>query len=61
MPLRTLANGQTAVGCTSCHEPHNRKNDPSGHMLWVNNSGAGTTVDGRAVDGSLLCMNCHKK
>ena len=59
MPLRNLADGRAAVGCTSCHEPHNRKNTV--HMLWVNNQGAGTTVDGRAVSGSLLCMNCHKK
>jgi hypothetical protein len=59
MPLRKLADGRLAVGCTSCHEPHNRKNTP--HMTWVNNSGAGTTVDGRAVSGSLLCLNCHKK
>lgn len=59
MPLRAMADGRLAVGCTSCHEPHNRKNTT--HMLWVNNTGPGTTVDGRSVSGSLLCMNCHKK
>jgi hypothetical protein len=58
MPLRTL-DGKYVVGCTSCHEPHNRKNQQ--HMLWVKNDGAGTTVDGRPVSGSLLCFNCHKK
>jgi hypothetical protein len=59
MPLRPLADGRLAVGCTSCHEPHNRKNTTS--MLWVKNDGAATTVDGRTVSGSALCMNCHKK
>jgi hypothetical protein len=59
MPLRKMANGQLAVGCTSCHEPHNRKNQE--HMLWVKNDGPSTTVDGRQVNGSGLCMNCHKK
>ena len=59
MPLRTLADGRSVVGCTSCHEPHNRSSTPS--MLWVNNSGAATTVDGRSVSGSVLCLNCHKK
>jgi hypothetical protein len=59
MPLRALPDGRLSVGCTSCHEPHNRANTQ--HMTWVNNSGTGTTVDGRTVSGSLLCMNCHKK
>jgi hypothetical protein len=59
MPLRKLADGRSTVGCTSCHEPHNRANTTS--MLWVNNAGSGTTVDGRTVSGSVLCMNCHKK
>lgn len=59
MPLRKLADGRDAVGCTSCHEPHNRKNTE--HMLWVKNSGSTTTVDGRTVSGSGLCFNCHKK
>jgi hypothetical protein len=59
MPLRNLADGRATVGCTSCHEPHNRKNTTN--MLWVNNSGPATTVDGRSVSGSALCMNCHKK
>jgi hypothetical protein len=59
MPLRQLADGRKAVGCTSCHEPHNRAS--TDHMLWVNNAGAATTVDGRAVSGSVLCLNCHKK
>jgi len=59
MPLRQLADGRNAVGCTSCHEPHNRVN--TDHMLWVKNDGAATTVDGRAVSGSVLCLNCHKK
>jgi len=59
MPLRLLADGRSTVGCTSCHEPHNRKNVAG--MLWVNNAGPATTVDGRSVSGSALCMNCHKK
>ncbi|HVT88811.1 MAG TPA: hypothetical protein VHD56_08175 [Tepidisphaeraceae bacterium] len=59
MPLRKLSDGRLVVGCTSCHEPHNRANQL--HMTWVNNIGPATTVDGRAVTGSLLCMNCHKK
>jgi nitrate/TMAO reductase-like tetraheme cytochrome c subunit len=59
MPLRRMADNRLAVGCTSCHEPHNRKNQEN--MLWVKNNGPGTTVDNRAVTGSLLCMNCHKK
>jgi hypothetical protein len=59
MPLRVMADGRNVVGCTSCHEPHNRKSQD--HLLWVNNSGPATTVDGRAVSGSVLCMNCHKK
>jgi hypothetical protein len=59
MPLRKLADGRDTVGCTSCHEPHNRKNQTN--MLWVNNSGPATTVDSRSVTGSGLCMNCHKK
>ena len=59
MPLRQLADGRNAVGCTSCHEPHNRVN--TDHMLWVKNDGAATTVDGRSVSGSVLCLNCHKK
>ena len=57
MPLRRLPDGRQVVGCTSCHEPHNRPNVPG--MLWVNNAAPGTTVDGRTVSGSLLCMNCH--
>jgi hypothetical protein len=59
MPLRKLADGRMAVGCTSCHEPHNRRNTTD--MLWVKNDGPATTVDGRTVSGSALCMNCHKK
>jgi hypothetical protein len=59
MPARLMADGSKAVGCTSCHEPHNRKSQP--HMLWAPISGAYTTVDGRSVGGSGLCMNCHKK
>ena len=59
MPLRPLADGRLAVGCTSCHEPHNRRNQS--YMLWIKNDGAATTVDGRNVTGSALCMNCHKK
>jgi hypothetical protein len=30
-------------------------------MLWVENAGPATTVDGRNVSGSVLCMNCHIK
>jgi len=59
MPIRKMADGSKAVGCTSCHEPHNRKSTK--HMLWVANDQAGTTVDGRSVTGSVLCLNCHKK
>jgi hypothetical protein len=59
MPLRPMTDGKLAVGCTSCHEPHNRKN--TRHMLWVANNAAGTTVAGTAVSGSVLCLNCHKK
>jgi hypothetical protein len=59
MPLRPMADGRLAVGCTSCHEPHNRRNTTN--MLWFANNVPGTTVDGRTVSGSLLCMNCHKK
>jgi hypothetical protein len=58
MPLRRLADSRLVVGCTSCHEPHNRANTQG--MLWVNNSGPGTTVDGKSVAGSVLCLNCHK-
>lgn len=58
MPLRHL-DGKYVVGCTSCHEPHNRKNQD--HMLWVKNSGTATTVDNRTVTGSVLCLNCHIK
>lgn len=66
MPLRAMTDGTLAVGCTSCHEPHDRANragvtNPPKHMLWVANDAPGTTVDGRAVTGSVLCMNCHKK
>jgi hypothetical protein len=59
MPIRMMPDGTQAVGCTSCHEPHNRPGNA--HLLWVPNNQPGTTVDGRAVSGSLLCMNCHKK
>jgi hypothetical protein len=59
MPLRKMADGTLVVGCTSCHEPHNKSNQD--HLLWVKNTGAGTTVDGRAVNGSTLCLNCHIK
>jgi hypothetical protein len=59
MPLRPMADGRLAVGCTSCHEPHNRTNIE--HLLWVNNKGPITTVDGRQVAGSGLCLNCHIK
>jgi hypothetical protein len=59
MPLRKLADGREAVGCTSCHEPHNRKN--LDNMLWVKNDGQNTLVTGTTVSGSALCLNCHKK
>jgi hypothetical protein len=60
MPLRTMSSsGKLAVGCSSCHEPHNRSG--AEHLLWVSNIGATTTVDSRNVPGSGLCLNCHKK
>lgn len=59
MPLRKMATGKLAVGCTTCHEPHNRKSLP--HMLWAPVSGQYTTVAGTSVSGSGLCLNCHKK
>jgi hypothetical protein len=59
MPLRLMATGKLAVGCTTCHEPHNRKSLP--HLLWAPVSGPYTTVAGTAVSGSGLCLNCHKK
>jgi hypothetical protein len=58
MPLPTLPDGRRSVGCISCHEPHNARALPA--MLWTSINGPGTTVDGRSVNGSLLCMNCHK-
>ena len=38
---------ERVVGCTTCHEPHNRESNE--HMLWVTNS------------GSALCLTCHLK
>ncbi len=38
---------ERVVGCTTCHEPHNRENHE--YMLWVSNS------------GSTLCLTCHLK
>jgi predicted CXXCH cytochrome family protein len=38
---------ERVVGCTTCHEPHNRENID--HMLWINNA------------GSALCLTCHLK
>lgn len=63
MPLRDL-NGKKVVGCTSCHEPHDRANTPTTptkNMLWVSNDTQITTVDNRTVPGSGLCLNCHVK
>lgn len=59
MPLRPMATGQLAVGCSSCHDPHNTAGNNA--FLWVPNNVPGTTVDGRAVSGSVLCENCHIK
>jgi hypothetical protein len=59
VPLRPMANGNLAVGCSSCHDPHNTAGND--HFLWVNNTIPGTTDDGRQVNGSLLCQNCHVK
>jgi hypothetical protein len=59
VPLRPMADGGMAVGCSSCHDPHNTAGND--HFLWVNNRVAGTTDDGRHVSGSLLCENCHVK
>jgi len=59
MPLRPMATGALAVGCSSCHDPHNTAGNND--FLWVANNVPGTTVDGRSVSGSVLCENCHKK
>jgi hypothetical protein len=53
--------GKYVVGCTTCHEPHNRKGPTVEHMLWVTNEGALTTNGGTAAPGSGLCLSCHKK
>ncbi|MBL4699917.1 MAG: cytochrome c3 family protein [Phycisphaeraceae bacterium] len=47
MPLRPVGTGNPAVGCTSCHEPHNRNSQSN--MLWMSNA------------ASALCLNCHVK
>ena len=52
-------NGKYVVGCTTCHEPHNRNNQE--HLLRLKNDGTFTTNDGRTVSGSGLCLSCHKK
>ena len=59
MPLGTMYDGTGAVGCVSCHDPHNGSGNTD--FLWVQNNVAGTTVDNRSVSGSLLCQNCHIK
>jgi hypothetical protein len=59
MPLRPMATGQMAVGCSSCHDPHGTAGNND--FLWIPNNVAGTTVDGRSVSGSVLCENCHVK
>jgi hypothetical protein len=61
MPLRKLADGRNAVGCTSCHEPHNRKATP--HMTWINNAVPSVPIGSTtgASVGSPLCLSCHKK
>jgi len=57
--------GKFAVGCSTCHEPHNRRNQDN--MLWVKNNGPltlGTRADrggNRSVSGSGLCLTCHLK
>jgi predicted CXXCH cytochrome family protein len=38
---------ERVVGCSTCHEPHNREN--TDHMLWIDNA------------GSALCLTCHLK
>ena len=58
-PLRPMADGSYAVGCSSCHDPHNTAGND--HMTWVPNNVPGTTDDNRSVSGSLLCENCHVK
>lgn len=66
MPLRQMSDGTLVVGCTSCHEPHDRANkgnptDPK-HMLWLANDQPGIPVGGTtSVSGSVLCLSCHKK
>lgn len=58
-PLTISGTSQLVVSCISCHDPHNKPaND---HMTWVSQTGSFTTVDGRTVPGSGLCLNCHKK
>jgi hypothetical protein len=62
MPARLLKDGSKVVGCTSCHEPHNRKGTT--HMLWIANDGTGVPVGNTSVTtatGSALCLSCHKK
>jgi hypothetical protein len=57
-PLRRLADGRMAVGCTSCHEPHDRNGVE--YLLRAPVHGPGDTMDGREVGGGVLCMECHR-
>jgi hypothetical protein len=59
MPLRVLSDGRKAVGCTSCHEPHNRRNTEN--MLWMDNTKPAVPIGGTTAVGSPLCLSCHKK
>ncbi len=58
-----VLDGKWVVGCTTCHEPHNRKGTSPGvtNMLWIANNGSLVTNGNGTVPGSGLCLSCHKK
>jgi hypothetical protein len=57
--LQTMPDGTLAVGCASCHTPHNSSGIAG--LLNAPIQGTFTTDDGRTVPGSGLCLNCHIK